>query len=43
MTTATTRTADVYERVRDYVPAVEWATFADDVEAHPLLHSKDLA
>jgi quinolinate synthase len=33
VTLATTRTADVYERVRPYVPEVEWALFADDVEA----------
>lgn len=32
-TTAASRTAEIYERVRPYVPEVEWATFADDVEA----------
>ena len=30
---AVTRTADLYERVRHVVPAVEWAAFAEDVEA----------
>ncbi|GAB3112191.1 quinolinate synthase NadA [Janibacter alkaliphilus] len=30
---AVARTADLYERVRHVVPAVEWAAFAEDVEA----------